>query len=161
MEVKYMERAELLRLKEIEYKQISGVFYHLWINRATPSEILEIIDWIELLFDDGSHIYFTGGEESDAIRVREEAPVRNPERLKEFGGKILFETREVTGSDVWLDAIGKPIIGIELPSDDRKKYLSNAMLFDFGDHKVEIRLIEEGLHAEAFTDEDEDEQAGN
>lgn len=151
----YFDFEDLTALKALEKKTLSRVIYHNWQNKINPEEIFEFLDKLELIFSDGSNIILSASEDTPPgiFVVRDfDAEKTKLLLLHEFGGKIDFVSEELTDNPLWELLIGKKLLKVGVVDEGDNCYLNDAILFDFGEEKMEIHPGVEGLIAEPFED---------
>ncbi|HTL82817.1 MAG TPA: hypothetical protein VL651_13985 [Bacteroidia bacterium] len=151
----YFNHEELLAFKNCENKPLTKVVHHFWINRTQPGELFEFLDKIELTFGDNSRLVFaTKTDELPGICLDQDFDSEKEKFLlmNDFGGKIDMRSSVETSSGLWKDAEGKILREVQLVDDGENTYRDDAVLLDFGDHKIELRPAAEGLILEPFED---------
>jgi hypothetical protein len=157
-EASYFSAGELYAIAALVNEKIKKVTYHYWVNKASQ-EVFEVLDWISLDFESGNTITFTGGLDSDGIKIV--APDFEQERLRleeEFGGKVSIEARNASGNKVWKETIGKEITPSVIKMDEKVMSDSLGLKFNGADDLV-IFLGLEGLEVDYLEDDQEFENA--
>src|SRR5690349_3953380 len=114
----YFTTDELQILQDLEYRILQDIYYHIWVNKATPAEPFEIIDYIELIFEDGGKFILTGGAENDGIHFfRGNIDDAKAKALIEVGNVVSYRKENMSGEEPWSEAMAKPIIAVNLSSD--------------------------------------------
>ncbi|HET6992578.1 MAG TPA: hypothetical protein VFJ43_14690 [Bacteroidia bacterium] len=149
----YFSADDLFDLKAAEKKILKSVIYHNWLNKFKSGEIFQFLDKLELVFMDGTRLILSASEENEPgiIVVRDFDAERNRLLLlHQFGGKIDHLAEDLTNNPLWSLLIGKRLESIGVVDEGDNCYLSDALLLDFGDEKMEIHPGMEGLVAEPY-----------
>ena len=59
----YLSTEQLTRFKQIENNIIKDVLYHFWVNKAVANEEFRFLEYIELRFQKGLHLFITKEED--------------------------------------------------------------------------------------------------
>lgn len=140
---------ELQLLENLEFKVIDKVLYHYWVN--TAQEKLELLDYLEIRYDDGESTIFTAGDDNDGIHFfTGDLNDAKAKKVLDLGKYVHYKTVDMSEQYPWDAALSKPIVGVELQSPDKKNFFSSELVLDFADYRVEIRLAQniDGLEAE-------------
>ncbi|HLG03161.1 MAG TPA: hypothetical protein VI731_06175 [Bacteroidia bacterium] len=151
----YFSFEDLLLLKGLEGKKLGSVVYHNWQNRFGDDELFEFLDKLELHFSDGSRLVLSATEDEDpriVILKDFDAEKDRLMLLHEFGGKIDLQTEDRTSNPLWQPVSGKTVQLVSLVDDGEQSFRNDAVLFDFGDDKLEIHPGQEGLIVEPWED---------
>jgi hypothetical protein len=157
-EASYFSAGELYAIAALVNEKIEKVTYYYWINKAS-NEVFEVLDWIRLDFESGNTITFTGGLDSDGIKIV--APDFEQERLRleeEFSGKVSIESRDASGYKIWKESIGKEITPSVIKIGENVMSDSLGLKFNGTDALV-IFLGLEGLEVDYLEDDQEFENA--
>lgn len=150
----YFTYEDLVALKGLEKKKLTGVVYNYWQNKTKPGEAFEFLDKLELKFSDGSHIVLSTTEDDNnpgIVVVRDfDFEKSRLMLLHEFGGKIDMRMEDLTQNPLWTPAIGKTLAVVGLVDDGEQSYRNDAIMLDFGDEKLEIHPAFEGLMVEPY-----------
>jgi|GEM_PF-2954514 len=140
------------RLKKLEGKILTDVNHYLWINNAKPSEPLEFIDWVELIFKDGTIMIMTAGRESDGIKLPIHFDFAHEQEkiFEQFGHQIHLQLKNMSQSTLWSPTINVPLGGVYLMTEDDKHYQNQAVLLDFNGDIIEVFTNYEGLGVEVY-----------
>jgi hypothetical protein len=140
---------ELQNLKSFEGLQLADVNYYLWLNQngdeaGNPYRFLYAL---ELVFDAGEALLLTSGEDSEAIRIIDAATLLDTAKmLHELNGAISIQRINAGAQPLWQPAETAVLTGIRLSPNDEGLYHSDALVLDFGNHRVLVALSEkEGL----------------
>lgn len=137
---------ELTILKEMEGKQLARVVYTIWKNVAAKEGAYEALDWVELVFADGSKFDFTAGEETDGIHLRDfNFGLEQTRILQQFQGQVELDRVGMNESSVWKSAIGERLVSVGLLHDFDQQFQNHILQLEFGSHLIEFSLGEEGL----------------
>ena len=151
----YFDFEDLLALKSLENKILTHVIYHNWQNKINPDDVFEFLDKLELGFSDGTKIVLTASEDiPPGIFVEKDFDAEKNKLLllHQFNGKIDFQSEELTENPLWEPVVGKRLLKVGVVDEGDNCYLNDAILFDFGDEKMEVHPGIEGLIAEPFED---------
>ena len=149
----YFDTNDLIDLKAAENKILQSVIYHNWQNKFTSGETFEFLDKLELVFSDGTKLILSATEDNEPgiIVVQDFDPEKNRLiLLHEFGGKIDHIAEDLTENPLWSLLIGKKLEKVGVVDEGDNCFLSDALLLDFGDEKMEIHPGMEGLIAEPY-----------
>lgn len=130
---------QLKLLTSIEGKTLKKIICYFWVNRLNPNESVELIDNVELHFNDDSSLVITCNEESNGIDVLSDFNFEDEKTAlkQEFGDKIRIIPIDASTTKMWTDVIGETIEAVQL-SKDGEQYLNDALILSFG---VEKRTI--------------------
>ncbi len=151
----YFDFEDLIALKSLEKKTLERVIYHNWQNKINPEEVFEFLDKLELVFTDGTKMVLAASEDTPpGIFVEKDFDAEKNKLLllHQFGGKIDFQSEDLTENPLWELVIGKKLIKVGVVDEGDNCYLNDAILLDFGDEKMEIHPGVEGLIAEPWED---------
>lgn len=134
---------QLKLLTEAEGKTLLKVIIYFWVNKLNPSENVELIDNVKLLFTDNSYLMLTCNEESNGIDVLDffEFDEEKKRLHEEFGDKIKLIPIDASGTKMWTDVINQSLEAIEL-SRDGEEYMNDALILNFGIEKRTIGISE-------------------
>lgn len=137
---------ELEQLQAVEMQALVGVNYYFWINQAEPETALyQFLFFLELIFDDQRSLLLTSGEDSEAIRVSSaEELVRTAEVLRALHGKIVIQRVAAVDLSLWMGVRGKTLRAIRLTKNEQGLYSNDALLLDFTEQKILVRLSTRG-----------------
>ena len=144
---------EIQALQSFEKQVLDNVTYYIWHNQpeagAMPHRFLYAL---ELVFDTGESLLLSSGDDSESIRLlTAENLVDTAEKLKRLHGKPVMQRIPAGMQPVWREVTGKILQHIRLSRNEAGFYLNDAVLLDFGDRRVLVRLSErEGLLAGAY-----------
>jgi hypothetical protein len=144
---------ELKFLKSAEGKKLKQVIYNNWQNKTSADDSFEFLEKLELKFDDGYRIVLAASESDEpGIIVVEDFDFEKTRLmlLHEFNGKIDYRDEEMTTNILWSIAVGQTLQLVGLIKTGEETYSNEAVMFDFGDEKLEVRLGVEGLIVEPF-----------
>lgn len=137
---------ELALLNASEGKRLKSAYHIYWKNVANPDEVISVLDWLQLQFQDGDKITFHAGPESSGLSLVDfEYRI---ERLKvelQFNEQVMLEEQEVSQSRTWMPAIGRNLTTIDIRKDSYGNGRNNSIKLHFGGHVIEVRIGQEGL----------------
>ena len=132
---------QLRLLTSAEGKTLKKVMIYFWVNRFNPDAQIDLIDNVELVFNDETSLVFTCNEESTGIEVLNDFNYEEEKAaLKaEFGDKIKMIPIDASTTKMWADVIGETIDAIELSRED-EQFLNDALIISFGIEKRSIGI---------------------
>lgn len=132
---------QLKLLSSIEGKTLKKIVCYFWVNRLNPNESVELIDNVELVFNDETSVVITCNEDSNGIDVIDDFNFEDEKnQLKqEFGDKIRIIPIDASTTKMWTDVIGETIEAVQL-SKDGEHYLNDALILSFGTEKRTIGI---------------------
>lgn len=132
---------QLKLLTQLEGKTLSKIICYFWVNKLNPNESIELIDNVELIFNDSTSYVITCNEESSGLNILNDFNFEQEKaQLKqEFGDKIKIIPIDASTTKMWTDVIGETIEAIELSKDD-ENYLNDAIIVNFGTEKRTIGI---------------------
>jgi hypothetical protein len=139
---------EIQELQAFEKQPLAHVNYYIWHHQAKPGEQPHrFLFALELIFEANESLLLSSGEDSGAIRlVTAENLVEAAEKLKRLHGKPLIQRIPASAQPQWRQVVGKTLQFIRLSHNEAGLYLNDAVLFDFGERRILVRLSErEGL----------------
>ncbi len=144
---------EIQTLLSFEKQQLAEVNYYVWHDQAEAgAQPHRFLYALELVFESGPSLLLSSGDDSEAIHVLSpEDLVDTAKKLQQIHGKAVIQRTPAGRQPQWRTVIGKPLENIRLSRNEAGLYLNDAVLFDFGEHRVLVKLNErEGLLAGAF-----------
>lgn len=144
---------EIQLLQSFEQQSLDNVQYYIWHNQAEAGTMPHrFLYALELIFDSGEPLLLSSGDDSEAIRMlTAENLVETAGRLQRLHGKPVIQRFSAGVQPMWRDVTGKTLQHIRLSRNEAGLYLNDAVLLDFGDHRMLVRLSErEGLLAGAY-----------
>lgn len=145
---------ELEQFQSFENQALVDVNYYLWLNQAEGEEDtpLRFLYALELLFESNEALMLSSGEDTTAIRLINAASlVDTAKQLQALHGKVLIQRISAGAQPLWQGAIGKVLEGINLSKNEEGLYHNDALLFDFGNKRILLRLSErEGLELSPY-----------
>jgi hypothetical protein len=144
---------EIQILQSYEQQRLERTTYYIWHNQTEPGTLPHrFLYAIEMVFDAGESLLLSSGEDSEAIRlITAEQLVDMAHRLQRLHGKAVIQRVPAQAQPLWRDVAGKTLHNIRLAKNDEGLYLNDAVLLDFNEHRVLVRLAErEGLLAGAY-----------
>ncbi|MCI4670244.1 MAG: hypothetical protein MRZ79_19060 [Bacteroidia bacterium] len=143
----YFSEEELLKLKGVEGRSLSGVIYTVWRNVAKKAEIYEALDWISLFFEE-KRLDFTIREDQQGMELKElNFSLEQTRVAQQFNGQVELKQVDMSESPVWGKAIGLPLNSVGLSSPIDGYFQSNLLQLEFTQATMEIALGQEGLIA--------------
>jgi hypothetical protein len=134
----YFSNEELVKFEEIKNKSLLKVICYLWQNFNDKNNVVELIDRIELTFDDTTTIGISCNAEGNGLECSTEDMKQTAiEVEKEFEGKIKIFVVEASSTSMWKELIGQKLIGIQL-SKESDYYKADSLVLNFGN---ELRII--------------------
>lgn len=132
---------QLKLLTSAEGKTLKKVMIYFWVNRFNPDAQIDLIDNVELVFNDETSLVITCNEESTGIEVLNDFNYEEEKAaLKaEFGDKIKMIPIDASTTKMWTDVIGETIEAIELSRED-EQFLNDALILSFGSEKRSIGI---------------------
>lgn len=140
------------RLEELELFQrfenqiLAGVNYYRWLQTTGAGETAgDFLFYVELLFENGPALLLTGGEDSTAIRPGSaEALVKTARELQALHGQSVIERLQASDSALWRPALGRRLEALRLSKNEAGLYANDALLLDFGEQRILVRLNPRG-----------------
>ncbi|GAB4447289.1 MAG: hypothetical protein OHK0036_01330 [Bacteroidia bacterium] len=132
----------LALLNNIQNKVLKSVVCYLWINQINPKQTIDVIDAIELIFENDEKIILSGNESQEGLCAIEYNFDEQKEFIeKEFQGKIRVFRVNASQTEMWKEVIDKKLIQVRLTKDkNTNQYLCDEMIFEF--ENKEMRLIQ-------------------
>ncbi|MCX7728840.1 MAG: hypothetical protein N2203_05150 [Bacteroidia bacterium] len=132
----------LKKLYSVQNKTLQKVICYLWLNETNPKQPIDVIDAIELEFNDGSKIALTGNENQEGLTYIEYHFEEQKSMIeKTFEGKIRIFKVEASKTEMWKDTIQQTLKNIRLTKDKASgKYFSDEIILEFENN--EKRLIQ-------------------
>lgn len=132
---------QLKLLTAAEGKTLKKVIIYFWVNRFKPDAQIDLIDNVELLFNDDTSLVITCDDESNGISVLNDFNFEEEKaNLKlEFGDKIKIIPIDASTTKMWTDVIGETIEDIKLSKED-EQFLNDALVISFGAEKRSIGI---------------------
>lgn len=140
LENAFFSNEALARFAVAQGKIVEKIICHLWQNKSQPTEVVEVIDNVELHFTDKHKLTISTNENGnglDAIEYNYKVAATEIER--EFGGKIKIYAINASETKMWKDVIGKVLKNVRIEKNG-ELYKSNAILLDFETEKREIEI---------------------
>lgn len=136
----YFTTEALARFASAQGKVVEKVVCHLWQNKSSSTEVVEVIDNVELHFTDKQKLTIgcnADGDGLDAIVYNYKEAAQALE--KEFEGKIRVYAIDASTTKMWTEVIGKTLKTVKIEKENGQ-YKSNAVLLDFETEKREIEV---------------------
>lgn len=144
---------EIQALQSFEKQSLDSVNYYIWHNQAESGTMPHrFLYALELIFGTGDSLLLSSGDDSEAIRLlTAENLVDTASRLQRMHGKPVIQRIQAGIQPVWREVIGKTLQHIRLSRNEAGLFLNDAVLLDFDERRLLIRLSErEGLLAGAY-----------
>lgn len=136
----YFSDNALLKLNSVQGKQVQKVICYLWQNKQNPNDVVELIDNIELVFDDHDRINIACNENGDGLTTVDFDLAAVKEELeREFKGKIKLFAIDASDTKMWKDVKNKVLENIQISKEDGK-YKADSILLNFGEEKRTISI---------------------
>jgi hypothetical protein len=140
---------ELEAFQTFESQVLQTLRYYLWRSGGSAGALLYAL---ELCFADGAALLLSGGEDSEAIAILDpESLVETARKLQALHGQAVIERMSADAQPLWAGALGQALQGIRLSRHENGLYRNDALLLDFGEKRILLRLGErEGLELSEF-----------
>ena len=148
----YLSSEQLTRFKQIENNIIKDVLYHFWVNKAVANEEFRFLEYIELRFQKGLHLFITKEEETGDLQVIHGIDItKTNDTLKvEFNGLIKYDSLKATNSTVWKPLLDDKIISVQMEEEDGLFLGETVLLIGENGHEVLLHTLHEGLNATIY-----------
>ncbi len=136
----YFSNEALARFLSAQGRTIEKVVCHLWQNTMSKTEVVEIIDNVELHFTDKQKLTIAcnpNGDGLDAIDYDYRLTIT--ELKTEFADKIKVFAIDASNTKMWEDAIGKSLQTVRI-SKDGEHYKADSIILDIEEEKREISI---------------------
>jgi len=132
---------QLKTLTSAEGKILKKVIIYFWVNRFNPDAHVDLIDNVELVFNDDTSLVITCNEDSTGIEVMNDFNFAEEKAglKQEFGDKIKIIPIDASTTKMWTDVIGQTIEAFELSKED-EQFLNDALIISFGIEKRSIGI---------------------
>jgi hypothetical protein len=132
---------QLKLLTSAEGKTLKKVIIYFWVNRFNPDAHVDLIDNVELVFNDETSLVITCNDDSTGIEVLNDFNFEEEKNAlkQEFGEKIKMIPIDASTTKMWTDVIGETIDAIELSKED-EQFLNDALIISFGTEKRSIGI---------------------
>lgn len=137
----YFTPESLKRLIEAQHKELKGVICFLWQNGINKSDVVELIDHVQLVFIDGYKLTLGSNSDNSGLEAIDyDFETEKAELEKEFAGKIKLFAVNASSTKMWKDVLGKKLASIQITKEAEASYLSDSVLLNFGDEKRTIGI---------------------
>ena len=137
----YFTPESLKRLIEAQNKELKGVICFLWQNSINKSDVVELIDHVQLVFTDGYKLTLGSNSDNSGLEAIDyDFENEKAELEKEFAGKIKLFAVNASSTKMWKDVLGKKLESIQITKEADASYLSDSVLLNFGDEKRTIGI---------------------
>ena len=132
---------QLKLLTAVEGKSLKKVMIYFWVNRFNPDAQVDLIDNVELVFNDDTTLVITCNDENAAIDIINDFNFEEEKaQLKaEFGDKIKMIPIDASTTKMWVDVVGETIEAFELSRED-EQFMNDALIINFGKEKRSIGI---------------------
>ncbi len=132
---------QLKLLTSCEGKTLKKVVIYFWVNRLNPEAQIDLIDNVELVFNDDTTLVITCNDDSTGINVINDFNFKDEKAAlkEEFGDKIKIIPIDASTTKMWTDVIGETIEAFELSKED-EQFLNDALIISFGTEKRSIGI---------------------
>ena len=131
------KQSELEMFQSFEIQVLHTVNYYRWRSETEYAFLFAL----ELYFENGETLLLSSGESSDAIRIiPAQSLVDTARKLQEMHGKTVIQRLIANTQPLWQGAVGVILQGIQLSRHEGGLYRNDALLFDFGAHKIAVQL---------------------
>jgi hypothetical protein len=123
---------QLKNLTSAEGKVLKKVVVYFWVNSFNPDAHVDLIDNVELFFNDETSLVITCNEESTGINILTDFNLSEEKAAlkQEFGDKIKIIPIDASTTKMWTDVIGETIESIDL-SKEGDNYINDAIIINF------------------------------
>lgn len=136
----FFDNESLKRLIAAEGKTVKKVICYFWQNAINSKDVVELIDNVEFVFEDGWKLTFSSNEDNSGLLAVEFDYEAEKRELKEaFADKIRIIPVDASSTKMWKDVIGSKLNSVQLTKDD-DKYLSDSVLLDFGPERRTVSV---------------------
>lgn len=136
----YFTNEALAKFVQSQGKTVQKIVCHLWQNAHNPAELVEIIDNLELHFNDLTKLTIACNQDGDALDAIDFNYQQAAKAIhQEFDGKIKLFSVNASNTKMWEDVLGKTLNLVKLTKDG-EYYQSTALILDFGDEKREVEI---------------------
>jgi hypothetical protein len=136
----FFSNEALARFASAQGKTVEKIVCHLWQNKSQPTEVVEVIDNVELHFTDKHKLTISTNADGDGLEAIEYDYKKAAVTIeKELGGKIKIYAIDASDTKMWEAVIGKVLINVRIEKIG-DLYKSNAILLDFDSEKREIEV---------------------
>lgn len=142
-------QAELETFQSLEGQRLEGVAYYLWRHEGSGEAFLFAL---ELAFGHREPLLLAADEDLTAISILSaEAIQETAKKLHALHGKAVLEKMNANAQPIWAGAPGENLQGIRLNRHESGLYQNDALLLDFGQKNILVRLGERhGLALEIY-----------
>jgi len=136
----YFSNEALARFASVQGKTVEKIVCHLWQNKSSSSEVVEVIDNVEINFTDKQKLTIgcnADGDGLDAIIYNYKEAALALE--KEFEGKIRVYAIDASTTKMWEEVIGKTLNTVRIEKEG-EMYKAKAVMLDFGTEKREVEI---------------------
>ena len=140
----YFRLEELEVFQSAEGRVLDGVNYYLWLNQSDREVPYRFLYALELIFEAGSPLLLSSGDDSESIRLIEaKTLVETARQLQKLHNQLLIQHVPAGDFPLWQELVGLPLLGIHLTKDDTGLYQNDALLLDFGKQRILVQLSDQ------------------
>lgn len=133
---------ELQVFQSFEGQSLTDVNYFLWVNQVQEGQALfRFLYALELLFEGDETLLLSSGEDSEMIRISSPAElVKTAEALRTLHNALTIQRFHAGSLPLWLPVLNRPLDAIRLSKNEEGFYYNDALVLDFGEKRILIRL---------------------
>lgn len=136
----YLSNEALAKFASAQGKSVEKVICHLWQNSTNKSDVVEIIDNVEIYFTDGQKLNISCNEEGNGLdSINFNLKETMSDLQEEFEGKIKIFALNASATKMWEDVIGKKLIAVQVTKEN-DYYRADSVLLNFGEEKRVIAI---------------------
>jgi hypothetical protein len=136
----YFSNEALAKFAVAQGKTVEKVICHLWQNNINKNEVMELIDNLEIHFNDKHKLTISSNAEGDALDAINFNFRETAEALKkEFEGKIKLLPVNASTTKMWEDVTGKKLESVQIVKEG-EYYLADSILLNFGVEKRTVSI---------------------
>lgn len=149
----YLSTEQLTCFKQIENNIIKDVIYHFWVNKAVAKDEFRFLEYIEIRFQKGLHLFITKEEDAGDLQIIYGIDLKktNAALKEEFNELIQYDSRNATNSLVWKPFLAEKIINVQMEEEENGLFLGETvLLIGENGHEVLLHTLHEGLNATIY-----------
>lgn len=151
----YFSKDALQKMVGVQGKTIEQIIIYLWQNITDPQNSVELIDGLQLNFNDNTNIVIGCNEKSEGLDIIDFNYHEAKSQLEEeFENKIKLHALNAGKTKMWSDVLGKTLETIQLTAEN-DYYKADSVMLNFG---IEKRIVSisplDGLIIDYYEDED-------
>jgi hypothetical protein len=150
----FFSNDSLARFIEAQGKTVAKIVCHLWQNTINQDGTVELIDNLELQFNDKTRLTIGCTEDASALLVLDFDYKKEARELhNEFEGKIKLFAIDASTTVMWEQVIGKTLQLVKLTKNN-DNYEADSIVLDFGEEKRQVSVGPlDGLVIDYFEEE--------